>query len=248
MKVTWLHWRRVFVRLFDHATLSGLRGAVRLYLPGWATDYRVFEDVFGASQFCEWGPNGDSPLLIKKNTGQECASIDLYVKISDPADIDYLTEVIARSTASWHLVGLSLGGFMAHELAGGLPDKVKELTMIGIREQYPASVCRAMQRQLRQNKSTLLADFLGKAFGKPMGLMGEIPTDVLSRGLDYLGNYSWDNATVRCPVTCLHGEHDLIAPLSEGQSLADRKSWVLRVLVGKPHVFSPSDCGGSSPR
>jgi len=228
------------VRLFDNSDISALTGDVRLYLPGWATDYRVFE----GSQ--KRDPKGDSPLLIKKQTRLEGASVDLYVKTADSADIPYLTDLIATSAAKWHLVGLSLGGFIAHELAVSVPEKITNLTMIGVRESYPGAVCRAMQRQLRQDSSALLADFWVKAFGSEAAIVRpsqEISTDVLSRGLDYLAGYSWDNGgSVSCPVTCIHGEMDLIAPVSEAQGLSSRKGWGFQVLAGQAHV--PSGCGG----
>jgi len=227
------------VPLFDNADLSTLTGDVRLYLPGWATDYRVFD----GSQ--KWDPKGDSPLLIKKKTRLEGASVGLYVKTADPADIPYLTELIATSAANWHLIGLSLGGFIAHELAASVPEKITKLTMIGIRESYPAPICRAMQRQLRQNKTALLVDFWGKAFGSSAAIVQpsqEISTDVLSRGLAYLADYSWDTlGALSCPVTCIHGDQDLIAPLSEAQGLALRKGWRFQVLEGQAHV--PHGCG-----
>ncbi len=222
------------MHFFDNVELSALTGDVRLYLPGWATDYRVFG--------CEWDSKGDSPLLIKKQTRLEGASVALYLRIADPADMPSLIDLISKSTANWHVIGLSLGGFMAYELAMAVPEKIKKLTMIGIRESYPAAVCRAMQRQLRHNKTSLLADFWGKAFGASAAIVQpsqEISTDVLSRGLDYLADYSWDNERpLSCPVTCVHGELDLIAPLSEAQALAVQKGWGFQVLGGHAHVPS----------
>ncbi len=213
-----------------------LNGSVRLYLPGWATDYRVFGD----SAFAEnWDAKGDGTLLINAEPVLNSEPVNLYLRYSDPAALPWISEMIAASSAEWALVGLSLGGFMAHELAVALPGKVTSLTMIGIRRQYSSAVCRAMQRQLRQDKDTLLAGFWESAFGRPgraYHLDGACDEGVLSRGLAYLGAYTWG---ANCPidaVLCLHGECDEIAPLAEAADLAATQKWTFHVLSNEAHI------------
>lgn len=196
--------------------VSRLAGNITLYLPGWATDHRIFES---------------SPRLEGEET-------TLYMRHADPNDIPKLTAMIAKSSATWHLVGFSLGGFMAYDVARHVPHKVASLTLIGIREQYPAAICRAMQRQLNQDKKQLLEDFWQNAFGtRDMPMCAEDDYDIalLSRGLAYLAQYAWDASPFSFPVRCLHGETDAIAPLSEAQCLAKRHGWEFRVILGMGH-------------
>jgi pimeloyl-ACP methyl ester carboxylesterase len=220
---------------------SRLTGKITLYFPGWATDYHVFYTRF----LLEWDPKGDSPFLIKEFHGLEGEEMALYMRYADPNDIPKLTAMIAKSTVTWHLVGFSLGGFIAHDLARQVPEKVASLTLIGVREQYPVAVCRAMQRHLQQDKKQLLEDFWKKAFGgiaQEMFLVEDYDTPMLSRGLAYLAQYSWQASPFPFPVTCRHGEADRIAPLSEAQTLAQRKGWGLQILPGAGHgAWSVSD-------
>ena len=198
--------------------VSGLRGSVVLYFPGWATDHRVF---------------GELP----RTEGETTAG---YIQHADPQDLPRLIALIAKSPATWHLVGFSLGGFMAHDVARRVPEKVASLTLIGIREQYSVGVCRAMQRHLRQDKQQVLEDFWEKAFGTMAAvpfLVEDYDTDMLSRGLAYLAQYSWDACPFSFPVTCCHGEADAIAPLSEAQALAQRKGWPLHIRPGMGHIW-----------
>jgi pimeloyl-ACP methyl ester carboxylesterase len=213
-----------------------LRGSVRLYLPGWATDYRIFGDsAFAKNRDAK----GDGLLLIKAEPVLDGEPVNLYLRYSDPAALPWISEMIAASSAEWSLVGLSLGGFMAHELAVALPSNVTSLTMIGIRRQYSSAVCRAMQRQLRQDKDTLLAGFWEGAFGvhgRVYPLDGACDEGVLSRGLAYLGAYRWALDRLACPVLCMHGECDAIAPLAEAADLAAVQQWAFHVLSNEAHI------------
>ena len=214
-----------------------MAGEKTLCIPGWATDWRIFCDSAdmarqGWDSTLRLGSGTVSPLFIPKHPRLEGEDV-FYLNHADPNDMPTLIALLAESPVKWHLVGFSLGGFMAHDLARQVPHKVASLTLIGIREQYPPALCRAMQRQLRQNKTQLLQDFWQTAFGDSGDRCAEAyEADVLSRGLDYLAGYVWEPGAFVFPVTCVHGDADAIAPLSEARCLAEKHNWEWRVVVG----------------
>lgn len=214
-----------------------MAGEKTLCIPGWATDWRIFcdrADMASAAWDSTLRPGAGtvSPLLIPKHPRMEGEDV-FYLNHADPNDMPTLIAMLAESPVKWHLVGFSLGGFMAYDLARQVPDHVASLTLMGIRAQYPPSVCRAMQRELRQNKTQLLQDFWQTAFGDIGDRCADTyDTALLSRGLAYLAGYVWTPASFVFPVTCVHGADDAIAPLLEAKALAAKHNWEWRVVAG----------------
>lgn len=141
-----------------------------------------------------------------------------------------LPQVLGEGT----LLGWSLGGFRAVAYARAHPERVRCLILVGIRQHYPADAIAAMRAALHADPQACLTTFYRQCF-----LPGQkddfrcfraaiMPAylqacDIgrLDAELVELGGYRLSPADrPPCPVTLIHGRHDIIAPSDEARELA----------------------------
>jgi len=180
-------------------------------LPGWATDGRIFEGVFPGVPAVTTGP------LRPEGFAARLAA--------------FLDRVARRPVT---VVGWSLGGFLAAEVAREYPDRVRRVVLVGIRREYPEGDVAAVLRSLSTVPGGTLSGFYARCFypsqmpayrrfrsGLQDAYLREMDVGVLREGLSYLAGEKLSGGTLpACPVAIVHGEDDVIAPLAEAEGVA----------------------------
>jgi len=176
-----------------------------LFLPGWGFSGQVLEL---AEDPCPWA-RPSAPM--------------------DPATAlpDILAFLAERGLETIQLAGWSMGAFLAFDFACSFPEKVTNLTLLGMRASWPSPEIAAIRQALAAEPEAFLRDFYRKsllgykkesrlfAAGQQKELMKSLDMEVLGRGLDYLGQWRLPKCGVQCPVSCWHGRRDIIAPVAE---------------------------------
>jgi pimeloyl-ACP methyl ester carboxylesterase len=180
-------------------------------LPGWATDGRIFDGVFPGVTSVTTGP------LRPEGFSRRLAAF---------------LDRAARGPVT--VVGWSLGGFLAAEFAREYPDRVRRVVLVGIRRRYPEEDVGAVLRSLSADPGSCLSGFYSQCFypsqirayrrfraGLQAGYLREMDGDALREGLSYLAVARLSGETLpACPVTIVHGEKDVVAPLAEAEEVA----------------------------
>ncbi len=180
-------------------------------LPGWATDGRIFEGVFPGVTAVTTGP-----LRPEGFTRRLASFLDRS----------------ARGPVT--VVGWSLGGFLAAEFARERPERVRRVVLVGIRRGYPERDVEGVLRALSSDPEGCLSGFYARCFhpsqmpayrrfraGLQAAYLREMDGGVLREGLSYLANARLSGGTLPpCPVSIVHGEKDVVAPLAEAEGVA----------------------------
>jgi pimeloyl-ACP methyl ester carboxylesterase len=205
--------------------------------------------------------------LDNRDAGQSGAALASYSIGDLAADVSGLLEALGLAEA--HIVGLSLGGMIALELAVAHPSMVRSLFLVGtlgrvdawfkatldtyslIRRQVAdtAAFLAALQPWLvsyrffeSPSKLEWLQAFLRQS-AFPQTIDGFFRQLEAIRGHDVLERA----AAVRCPVLVVSGEDDLIAPPRYAEQLAHRIPQArLHILPGVGHSPVLEDAGGFS--
>jgi len=147
----------------------------------------------------------------------------------DPASAlsDLLTFLAEHHLGAIHLVGWSMGAFLAFDFACAFPEKVADLTLIGMRASWPSSEIAAIREGLAADPLAFLRDFYRKSLlgykkearrfvtEQQEALLESLDMQILDRGLDYLAQWRLPARGPQCPVSCWHGRWDIIAPVTE---------------------------------
>ena len=180
-------------------------------LPGWATDGRIFEEVFPGVTAVTTGP-----LRPDRFSRRLAAFLDRT----------------ARGPVT--VVGWSLGGFLAAEFAREYPDRVRRVVLVGIRREYPEGDVAGVLRALSADPGGCLSGFYARCFypsqmpayrrfraGLQAAYLREMDGGALREGLSYLGSARLSGETLpACPVAIVHGEKDVVAPFAEAEGVA----------------------------
>ncbi len=175
-----------------------------LLIPGWAMDYRIFNSLDLDFNYLMPGP-----LSL---TGFEAA---------------LLASLKEESLEKISILGFSMGGFLAADFASGYPQKIKDLTLIGMRKRYDKDDIEKIKGYIANNKAGYLYKFYHECFSSgeqkelsifKKGLMKdyleEMTVDALIAGLDYLKSAELDTGKLKTVKTrFIHGEDDSIAPI-----------------------------------
>ena len=196
----------------EEFTIVGGGGEPSLVLlPGWATDGRVFDGLFPGVAAVTTGP------LRPEGFTRRLASF---------------LDRAARGPVT--VVGWSLGGFLAAEFARERPERVRRVVLVGIRRGYPEGDVEAVLRSLSVDPNACLSGFYTRCFypsqmpawrrfrtGLQAEYLREMDGGVLREGLSYLANATLSGGTLPpCPVSIVHGEKDVVAPLAEAEGVA----------------------------
>ncbi|MDP3790772.1 MAG: alpha/beta fold hydrolase [Candidatus Omnitrophota bacterium] len=188
-------------------------GSTILLIPGWATDYRIFNPMDIKANYLV--PVRFSPLDFEKNLFDEM----------DKNDLDKVS-----------IMGWSMGGFMAFDLAKKHPPRFDSVTLVSVRERYEGGEIKETMSYLKKNKTAFLYKFYNDCFSKNerdelsrfkkelmKDYLNTMSLDTLLDGLEYLsGSRITPPGPNGMKVRFVHGEEDRIAPVEEARSLSEK--------------------------
>lgn len=199
-----------------------------LLVPGWAMDRKIF------------------------------ASLDLDFNYLSPTALcptDFNEALLSTlSTAGLRkisILGHSMGGYLAADFAVKYPDRVKAMTLIGMRRRYDAGGINKIKGYVGTNKKGYLYKFYHECFspeenkclslfknGPMKSYLKDMTEEALVGGLDYLSRASLDGKTLKnVKVRLIHGEGDKIAPVEEALALKKEADSVdLTIMKGAGHI------------
>jgi 3-oxoadipate enol-lactonase len=206
-------------------------------VPALAERYRVIVvDNRGA------GHTGDvtgGPYTIETMAGDVAAVID------------------AAGETSAHVVGISMGGLIAQELALSHPAKVRSLALLATHVGVPHAIFNADAVEMLQKRATMTADEAAEASipfnyapSTPRALVEEdwavrlplacTPAGYLAQATGGLGWSSLERLPdLQPPIFVMHGEIDRLVPLANGELIAKTVPGAeLEVLPGANHVLT----------
>ena len=217
----------------EEFTVSGEGEPSVVLLPGWATDGRIFEGVFPGVTAVTTGPLRPEGFTAR------------------------LAKFLGRATPGpVTLVGWSLGGFLAADFARNYPDRVRRVVLVGIRRGYPEGDVEAVRRSLSADPGSCLSGFYTQCFypsqmsayrrfraGLQEAYLREMDVGALREGLSYLAGARLSGRTLPdCPVAIVHGEKDVVAPLSEAEGVArEGGNATFHALPGAAHAAFLAD-------
>ena len=105
-------------------------------IPGWATDYRIFDNL-----------KLDYNYILNTN---------LY---SSNFNHQLLGQLDERKFDKVSVFGFSLGGFLAAEFAARFPEKINELILVGIRKYYEPKILEDFKKEIKKNMRSWLYKF-----------------------------------------------------------------------------------------
>ena len=207
-----------------------------------------------------WGPQvaafADRYRCItfdNRDVGESTQTTAAYGPRDMAADLDGLLEKLDLPAA--HLVGHSLGGAIAQELALAAPDRVRTLTLIGSwarNDEYTRTLFRAWKRQRTVLEpaaflETMLLTGVGHTFLNSIGTEAmvqlvlaapnpqtaeafcrQVDADLAHDTLDRLGK-------IQPPTLVIAGDEDKIFPPHHARQLAEGIGAELQMLAGVGH-------------
>lgn len=183
-----------------------------LLLPGWATDYRIF-----------------TLLDLEYNYLLPCRYSPVNLENELPVVLDkYHLEKIS-------ILGWSLGGFVACALGQKHPERIKKITLVGIRKRYEKDLLAKTKNLLPENKKAILYQFYRDCFSSnehkaflwfknnlfPNYLV-DLDLSCLHEGLDYLSTAEINPLALnKLSINIIHGEKDKVAPIQEALEISN---------------------------
>jgi pimeloyl-ACP methyl ester carboxylesterase len=147
-------------------------------------------------------------------------------------------DILEQVEGNFAILGTSMGGRLALEIALAAPDRVEALCVIGASAGATADVPAGLRRaaRIRSGEKALVVREMGEKITHFAGPRGEaarqgfismglgISDDILARQADALAHRvdRWEKvATIQCPTLCLWGAFDQFSPAHEGVRLAE---------------------------
>ncbi len=186
-------------------------GETLLLVPGWGLDYRIF-----------------AALDLRYNY--------LVSTLVWPPDfVSRLEETFQKSALEKiSILGHSMGGFLASDFAAKYPERIAELILVGVRKRYGAGDINPTRESIKEHSAGFMYKMYDLAFApSEKDLLShfkstllkiyikELDRTLLNTGLDYLSGAEITAKDLEhVHVRFIHGEADVIAPISEAQALA----------------------------
>ena len=220
-------------RLFDR----GFEETI-LLIPGWATDYRVFEELDLGFNYL--APIKFSPFNFKRGL---------------------IAALHAHGIERISILGWSMGAFLASDFAGAHPNRVDDgIFIVSAKERYEKDALEETRVHLKKNRKGYLYKFFNDCFcgsereaflrfknGLLKSYIAENDDETLFEGLDYLSDARIKPGGLeRKNVTFIHGREDRIAPMREALKLKEGLPQAEFIsLDGTGHIpfFNPSFSG-----
>ncbi len=182
-------------------------------LPGWATDYRVFDRLDLEYNYIvpvEFYPDTLSSDLVQYLQNNGFKRVSLY--------------------------GWSLGGFCGADFAVKYPYAADEVTLVGVKEKYKVDGIEKVKKLLSENKKAYLYKFYRDCFfakdkASYMWFKENLMRDYLEhfseerlfKGLDYFLKTPLDIKNLqKVKLKLVYGAADKIVPAAEVMSLKDK--------------------------
>ena len=175
-------------------------------LPGWATDYRIFEKL-------NLPYNCILPVPFNPNT----------------FETEFLKYAVQNNIKKVSLFGWSLGGYCAADFAIKHPERIEELILVSVKKKYDKEGIDKVKEHIMQSRKAYLYKFYYECFSKEEAetlkwfketLMKEyldrFDEEQLFEGLDYLLNTPLDiNGLKSLKTKLIYGMKDKIVPAKE---------------------------------
>ena len=156
--------------------------------------------------------------------------------------IRYLETMIQTAT-DIHLTGVSLGGYVAIQMAIKYPEKVSGLTLLGMRPFYPAKTIDLSIRSIRKDKQRFLESFYQSCFHQDANLQRFLERnknadlETLLFGLEMLKSAQLSDVDgLSLPIEWVHGVCDQVAPYDEVLGFLEARGVVLDGLNDLGHL------------
>jgi pimeloyl-ACP methyl ester carboxylesterase len=164
---------------------------------------------------------------------------DLQVLVPDGNRYDkMIANVLARAPESFAILGTSMGGRVALEVALAAPGRVEALCIIGAGAGRAADQAAGLRRsaRIRGGESGQVIAEMGQMIAHEPGPKGAaarqafiamasaMDVDQLARQSDALAHRVdlWERLSeIECPTLCLWGEHDKFSPAADGLRIAE---------------------------
>lgn len=169
-------------------------------------------------------------------------AIDIVVCPQNPHTFvhDLHQYIQKQSIQSCHLIGFSLGAYLAKSFSFFHPTFIQKLTLIGIRPSYPHDVIDTIATHLKRYKESYLRQFYTACFydkKEAQHFIKQVPNsaslfnlDALLETLLFLKQVSFSkNDFLSLPnLTLIQGKQDLIAPNDEISEITNHQHRVLK--------------------
>jgi pimeloyl-ACP methyl ester carboxylesterase len=163
--------------------------------------------------------------------------IQIIVPTADRYDA-MVEEVLEQAPESFAILGTSMGGRLALEVALAAPDRVEALCIIGAGAGPVADQAAGLRRsqRIRGGENAQVIAEMGRMIAHEPGPLGlsarqafidmatEMDLELLARQSDALAHRLdvWERLDeVECPTLCLWGEHDQFSPAADGLRIAE---------------------------
>lgn len=193
---------------------------MHLFINGWAAEARVWNSL---------------------HPGEDCRFFD-FTEGVELEKLEKYMAALAKESGPLHVIGWSLGGMLALELAARHPEQMKRLTLLDstarftLTEHYaaglPPAIVRQLARRVRRDFCQAQLNFYQQMFvpGEQTAAENFVKsgamvqnTAALLAGLEYLEQRDLRGLLpdITLPVRVIHGAADAICPFSAGEYLAE---------------------------
>lgn len=196
-----------------------------ILLPGWGTNSTLFSNL----------QTPYKPVQIHQLSRSTLDEISHYIQ--------------KEKCLKVHLLGFSMGGFLAAQFAATHPHLVESVTLIGVRKNYPDKEISMVKGYLNRSKEAYMNTFYRACFNTETGYLKFKKTllsqpqppfkrDYLIEMLTYLGELTLAPELLKkIPhLHFIHGLHDTIAPLSEVEALVNATPHATLEILKEGHI------------
>lgn len=186
-----------------------------------------------------WGFTG---AVFTEHPAFSAADLITSMDFSSPSMLtDLLGFLDARQIARVRVLGWSMGGNLAIDLALKHPQYIESLMLVAVRRSWPADEVAATRQGLSAPEQGLVKFhrkcFLGaqKEYKRFAPLLtqpeGEAELAVLDGGLSYLASYTMPES-LPLPVKIIQGDKDVVCPQAEMVKFASKTKTLILAGVG----------------